>query len=77
MSMGKFLCMLLRDKANSSMILLDLVGKEGLAEKMAEKLGHVDLQDKLMNVYQEIISHPENHRKFKLVMGDVDLTTFF
>ena len=66
---GKFICMLVRDNGSSDMIILDLTGKEVLAKKMAEKLSHVDLRDKFMNVYGEIISHPENHKKFKLVIG--------
>ena len=32
---GKFICMLVRDYSNISMIILDLIGKEELAEKMA------------------------------------------
>ena len=66
---GKFICMLVRNNGTSDMIILDLTGKEELAKKMAEKLNHVDLQDKFMNVYTEIISHPENHKRFKLVVG--------
>jgi hypothetical protein len=54
------------------MIILDLIGKEELAEKMAQKLNHVDLQDRFMNLYAEIISHPENHKKFKLVVGNTE-----
>jgi hypothetical protein len=69
MPIGKFICMLVRNNGSSDMIILDLIGKEELAEKMAEKLSHADLQDKFMNVYAEIISHPENHRKFRLVVG--------
>jgi hypothetical protein len=61
--------MLVRDHGKSDMIILNLIGKEELAEKMAEKLNPADLQDKFMNVYAEIISHPENHKKFKLVVG--------
>ena len=72
MPIGKFICMLVRDNGNNGMIILDLIGKEELAEKMAEKLNHVDLRDKFMNVYAEIVSHPENHRKFKLVVGNVE-----
>ena len=76
MPIGKFICMLLRENANSSMIILDLIGKEELAEKMAEKLNHVDLRDKFMNVYAEIISHPENHKRFKLVVGNPENLRF-
>ena len=72
MPVGKFICMLVRDNGNNGMIILDLTGKEELADKMAEKLNHVDLRDRFMNVYAEIISHPENHRKFKLVVGNVE-----
>lgn len=66
---GKFICMLVRSNGSIDMIILDLIGKEELAEKMAEKLSHADLRDKFMNVYMEVISHPENHKKFKLVVG--------
>ena len=69
MPIGKFICMLVRDNGKSNMVILDLIGKEELAEKMAEKLSHADLQDKFMNVYEEVASHPENHRKFRLVVG--------
>lgn len=66
---GKFICLLVRGNGKSDMIFLDLTGKEELAGKMAEKLHQANLQDKFMNVYAEIVSHPENHRKFKLVPG--------
>jgi len=81
MPIGKFICMLVRDNGNSDMIILDLIGKEEIAEKMAKKLNHADLQDKFMNVYAEIISHPENHKKFQLVIGhpggDVNFPSFW
>lgn len=73
MPVGKFICMLVRDNGNNGMIILDLIGKDELAEKMAEKLNHVDLRDKFMNVYTEIISHPENHKRFKLVVGKAEM----
>ena len=66
---GKFICMLVRNNVKSDMIILDLIGKEELAKKMAEKLSHADLHDKFMNVYTEIVSHPENHKRFRLVVG--------
>lgn len=66
---GRFICMLVRNNGSAGMIILDLVDKEDLAEKMAEKLDAADLQERFMQVYGEIISHPENHRKFKLVEG--------
>jgi hypothetical protein len=73
MPIGKFICMLIRDNFNISMIILDLTGKEGLAKKMAEKLSHVDLQDKFMDVYEEIVSHPERHNRFRLVVGRAEM----
>ena len=70
MPIGKFICMLVRDNVKSNMVILDLIGREGLAAKMAEKLRHADLQSKFMNVYAEVAGHPENHKKFKLVVGN-------
>ena len=70
MPIGKFICILVRNNGTAGMIILDLINKEKLAEKMAEKLPHVDLQDRFMQVYAEVISHPENHKKFKLVVGN-------
>src|SRR5258707_4933977 len=61
MPIGKFICMLVRDNGTSDMILLDLIGKEELAEKMAEKLNHLDLRERFMQVYAEVINHPEKH----------------
>jgi hypothetical protein len=69
---GRFICMLVRSNGSTGMILLDLIDKEELAEKMSEKLNHVDLQERFMEVYAEIISHPEKHRRFKLVVGNVE-----
>jgi hypothetical protein len=74
---GRFLCMLVRNESQisalfldfRSMIFLDLIDKEDLAEKMAEKLSHVDLRERFMQVYTEIVSHPEKHKRFKLVVG--------
>ena len=74
---GKFICLLVRNSSGNSMIILDLVGKDELAERMAEKLNRVDLRDQFMKVYTEIISHPENHHRFKWVIGDTgDLSVF-
>ena len=68
---GRFICMLVRNNGNTGMILLDLIDKEGLAEKMSETLSHVDLGDRFMQVYTEIISHPEKRKRFRLVVGNV------
>lgn len=70
MPVGRFICMLIRDHFKSSMIILDLVGKDELAERMAEKLDHVDLQEKFMDTYAQIMRHPENHKRFRLVVGN-------
>lgn len=72
MAVGKFICMLVWNNGNRGMVFLDLKDKEELAEKMAEKLNHVELQDRFMQVYTDIVSHPESHRKFRLVIGKVE-----
>ena len=69
---GKFICMLVRDNGKNGMIILDLIGKDELVKKMAEKLSHVDLRDGFMNAYAKIVSHPENHKKFRWVVGNVE-----
>jgi len=71
MPVGRFICMLVRNNGSNGMIFLDLIDKQGLAEKMSEKLDHVDLRDRFMEVYAEIINHPEKHKRFRLVVGSV------
>jgi hypothetical protein len=71
MPMGRFICMLVGYAGNRNMILLDLIDKEELAEKIAEKLSHAELKDRFMQVYREIMCHPENHGKCELVLGKV------
>ena len=66
---GRFICMLVGPISNRSMIMLDLLNKKELAERMAEKLSHANLRDRFMQVYAQVISRPENHGKFKLVLG--------
>jgi hypothetical protein len=68
---GRFICMLARENGKTSMIFLDLVGKEDLAQRMAEKLlyANANLREEFMNAYQTVVSHPENHRKFRLAAG--------
>jgi len=70
---GRFICMLVKNNGDTGMILLDLIGKEDLAEKMAEKLNHVDLREKFMQVYEVILRHPEKHHRFKLVIGNAEM----
>jgi hypothetical protein len=69
LALGRFICMLTGSTGNRGMVLLDLIGKEKLAEKIAEKLGHVDLRDRFMEVYEDILDHPENHGKCEWVIG--------
>jgi hypothetical protein len=69
---GRFICMVVWNNGNRGMVFLDLKDNRELAEKMAEKLNLVDLQDRFLQVYTEIISHPENHNKFRLVVGKVE-----
>ena len=70
---GKFVCMLVRNNGRTGMILLDLIDKEDLAAKMAEKLDHVDLRERFMQVYDLILRHPEKHNRFKLVVGSAEM----
>lgn len=72
MPVGRFICMLIKDNGNRSMIILDLINKQELAEKMAEKLNHVDLRDRFMQAYAEVMKHPEKHLRFKLVVGSTE-----
>ena len=69
---GRFICMLVWNNGKRGMIMLDLINNGEIAEKMAEKLNQVALQERFMQVYTEIISHPENHKKFRLVVGKVE-----
>jgi hypothetical protein len=68
---GRYLCMIIRSpgnsKTSSGMIILDLKDKEGIANKIANKLENKILKEKFMLVYHEIQSHPENHELFTLV----------
>ncbi|HEX3933529.1 MAG TPA: hypothetical protein VHW43_02545 [Puia sp.] len=70
---GKFVCMVVNTNGQHGMIFLDLIDKMDLAKKMAEKLGHVDLRERFMEVYMEIIDHPSRHNWFKLVVGKAEL----
>jgi hypothetical protein len=69
---GRYICMLVWNNGKRGMVFLDLKDNRELAERMAEKLNHIELQDRFMQVYREIINHPENHRKFRLVVGKVE-----
>ena len=68
---GKFICMLVTGESRG-MIFLDLINNLYLAEEMAEKLNLIKLQAKFMQVYTEIVNHPEKHNKFKLVLGQTE-----
>jgi len=72
MPVGRFICMLVWNNGNRGMVFLDLKNNRELAERMAEKLNHVELQDRFMQVYTEIINHPESHNKFRLVLGKAE-----
>jgi len=69
---GKFICMMVWNNGRRGMVFLDLNNKEELAARMAEKLHQVELQDQFMQVYQEIIDHPESHNKFRVVVGKAE-----
>lgn len=68
---GKFICMVVRQEQGKGMVFLDLTGKAALAEKMAEKLDHVELRQRFLQVYAGIVKHPEEHKKVELVLGRV------
>ncbi|MFT3822589.1 MAG: hypothetical protein QM731_01665 [Chitinophagaceae bacterium] len=70
-SVGRFICLLAKNHGRGSMILLDLVGREELVAPIVEKLYHVQLERRFRKVYAEMISHPESHKRFKLVTGNV------
>jgi hypothetical protein len=69
---GRFICMLVWNNGNRGMVFLNLINNGEIAEKMAEKLNQVALRDRFMQVYTEIISHPESHKKFRLVVGKIE-----
>lgn len=69
---GKFICMMVRNGESQGMIFLNLINNLYLAEEMAEKLNLVKLQGKFMQVYIEIVHHPENQNKFKLFLGHAE-----
>ena len=70
MPAGKFICMYVKKEHN--MILLDLVDRPDLAAMMAERLGDVNLKERFMQVYKEIMANPKTHNWFELVVGDPD-----
>lgn len=71
--LGRFICMLVKNNGSGKgMIILDLVDNDGLAERMAEKLDHADLGERFMQVYEEVMRHPETHERYRLVVGSVD-----
>jgi predicted butyrate kinase (DUF1464 family) len=69
MPAGRFVCMLAGTTGKRGMIILDLVDKEELAYQMAIRLDHVDLQDRFMLVYEDVVQHPEKHHRFQWVIG--------
>lgn len=69
---GKFICMLVKNGDSWGMIFLDLINNLYLAEEMAKKLNLPKLEGKFMQVYAEIVDHPEKHNKFKRVLGKAE-----
>jgi hypothetical protein len=70
---GRFICLLVKQEKGKGMIFLDLVDKQDLAEKMAQKLNQADLQEEFMQAYAEIISHPERHNRYELIVGKAEV----
>lgn len=66
---GKFICMVAKNDGNNQMIFLDLIDKEVLVKGVAEKLSHVGLQKRFMQVYTEVVNQPEKYKFFNLVVG--------
>ena len=67
---GKYICMVVKKYGRASMILLDLVGKEELAQRMAAQLDIAGLQEQFMEVYMELTAHPEKYGRFRWVQGE-------
>jgi len=72
LAVGRFICMMVWNHGNRGMVFLDLKNNRELAERMAAKLNQVELQDRFMQVYTAIESHPETHNKFRLVAGKAE-----
>ena len=71
---GKFICMVVRKDDSRSMIFLDLIDKADLVVRMSEKLNPVGLRERFIQVYAEIVNHPEKHKWFELVVGSAGNT---
>jgi hypothetical protein len=70
---GKYVCIHMRSTdnqlSNGGMILLDLKGNQEMAERMSEQFKDEELRNKFMEAFEEVMYFPENHGKFKLVVG--------
>lgn len=70
---GKYVCIHMKatdkQRTNGGMILLDLKGNQEMAERMSEQFKNEELRNKFMEAFEEVLYYPENHEKFKLVVG--------
>jgi hypothetical protein len=73
MAAGKYVCIHMASSdiqlSNGGMILLDLKGNQEMAERMSEQFKDEELRNKFMEAFEEVMYYPENHGKFKLVVG--------
>lgn len=74
---GRYICLLIRASSEKpggeGMILLDLVGREDIALKMAGKFNNEVLERRFMQVYAEVMRQPECHDLFILKVGKSQL----
>jgi hypothetical protein len=70
---GKYVCIHMRatdkQRSNGGMILLDLKGNQEMAERMSEQFNDEELRNTFMEAFEEVMYFPENHGRFKLVVG--------
>ena len=72
-AVGRYICMIIRasstTKAGAGMILLNLVGRDEVAHKMARQFGNDALEERFMQVYDEVMRNPDRHQQVTLMVA--------